>query len=85
MVLIAADLGLSYIVDNHVPDFFAAGFFGQKILSECCCRDFRDVFVLGDSEGNNQFQLGGLGLPESGDLAARAFNRAIGWSSNRVC
>src|SRR5262245_39231527 len=50
MVLIAAHLRLSNIVDNHVPDLFAAGLFGQKILSECCCRDLRDVFMLGDSE-----------------------------------
>ena len=50
MVLIAAEVGLSNVVDNHVPDLFAAGFFGQKILSECCCRDLGDVFMLGDSE-----------------------------------
>ena len=50
MFLVAADLGFSNIVNDHVPDFFAAGLFGQKVLSECCCSDFREVFVLGDSE-----------------------------------
>ena len=46
MLLIAASLGLPNIIDNHVPDFFAAVLLGQKVLSECCCTDFGEVFVL---------------------------------------
>jgi hypothetical protein len=48
--LVTADLSFSNIVNDHVPDFVNAGRFGQKVLSECCCSDFREVFVLGDSE-----------------------------------
>jgi hypothetical protein len=50
MLLVAAELGLPKIIDNHVPDFFAAMLVGQKVLSECCCSDFGQVFVLGDGE-----------------------------------
>ena len=37
MLLVAALLGLTNIIDNHVPDFFAAVLLGQKVLRECCC------------------------------------------------
>ena len=50
MLLVAAELGLPNIVDDHVPDFFAAVFVGQEVLSECCCSDFGEVFMLGDGE-----------------------------------
>jgi hypothetical protein len=46
MLLVAASLGLPNIIDNHVPDFFAAMLLGQKVLSECCRSDFGEVFVL---------------------------------------
>ena len=46
MLLIAASLGLPNIIDNHVPYFFAAVLLGQKVLSECCCTGFGEVFVL---------------------------------------
>jgi hypothetical protein len=39
-------LGLPKIIDNHVPDFFAAVLLGQKVLSECCCSDFGEVLML---------------------------------------
>ena len=45
MLLVAASLGLPNIIDNHVPDFFAAVLLGQKILSECSCTDFGEAFV----------------------------------------
>ena len=46
MLLVAASLGLPNIIDNHVPDFFATMLLGQELLSECCCNDFGEVFVL---------------------------------------
>jgi len=50
MLLVAASLRLTNIVNNHVPDFFAALLLGQKILSERCCADFGEVFMLGKRE-----------------------------------
>ena len=50
MLLVAVSLGLPKIIDNHVPDFFAAVLLGQKVLSECCCSDFGQVFVLCNRE-----------------------------------
>jgi hypothetical protein len=50
MLFVAAELGLPNIVHNHVPDFFAAVFMGQKVPSERRCNDFGKVFVLGDGE-----------------------------------
>ena len=50
MLLVAASLGVPNIIDNHVPDFFAAVLLGQKVLSECCCTDFGEVFVLCNGE-----------------------------------
>jgi len=50
MFLIAVELGLSNIVDNHIPDFFAAMLFRQETLGECCCINFGEVFVLGNGE-----------------------------------
>ena len=50
MFFVAAELGLPKIVDDHVPNFFAAVLVGQKVLSECCCSDLGQVFVLGDGE-----------------------------------
>ena len=46
MLFVATSLGLPNIIDNHVPDFLAAVLLGQKVLSECCCTDFGEVFVL---------------------------------------
>ena len=46
MLLVATALGLPNIIDNHVSDFFAAVLLRQKVLSECCCSDFGEVFVL---------------------------------------
>ena len=46
MLLVAASLGLPNIIDNHVPDFFAAVLLGQKVLSERGCSDFGKMFVL---------------------------------------
>ena len=42
--------GLPNIIYNQVQDFFAAVCLGQKVLSECCCSDFGEAFVLGDRE-----------------------------------
>jgi len=50
MFLIAVELGLPNIVDNHIPDFFAAMLLRQETLGECCRIDFREVFVLGNGE-----------------------------------
>lgn len=50
MLLVAADLDLPNIVNNHVPDFFAAVRVSQEVLSKCCCGDLGEVFVLGDGE-----------------------------------
>jgi hypothetical protein len=50
MLLIAISLSLLKIIDNHVPDFFAAVLLGQKVLSECCCSDFGEVLMLCDGE-----------------------------------
>jgi hypothetical protein len=50
MLFSAAELGLPNILDNHVPDPFAAVVAGQKVLSECRCSDFGEVLVLGDGE-----------------------------------
>lgn len=50
MLLVATSLRLPNIVDNHVPDFFAALILGQKILRERCCTDFGKVFVFRKSE-----------------------------------
>ncbi len=50
MLLVGTELGLPNIVNNHFPDFVATVLVGQKVLSERCCNDFRDVFVLGDGE-----------------------------------
>ena len=50
VLLVTASLGLPNIIDNHVPDFFAAVYLGQKILRECCCSDFGQVFVLCNRE-----------------------------------
>ena len=50
MLLVAAELDLPNIVDNHVSDFFAAMLLGQEVVSKCCCSDFGQVFVLGDGE-----------------------------------
>ena len=47
---VAAELSLPKIVDNHIPNFFAAVLAGQKVLSECCSSDFGQVFVLGNRE-----------------------------------
>ena len=50
MFPIAIELGLSNIIDNHVPDFFAAMLLRQETLGECCRIDFGEVFVLGNGE-----------------------------------
>ena len=46
VLFVAAFLSVLNIIDNHVPDFFTAVVLGQKVLSECCCTDFGEVFVL---------------------------------------
>ena len=50
MLLVAVSLGLPKIIDNHVPDFFAAVLLGQKVLSERCRGDFGEMLMLGDGE-----------------------------------
>ena len=50
MFPIAIELGLSNIIDNHVPDFFAAMLLRQETLGECCRINFREAFVLGNGE-----------------------------------
>ena len=50
MLLVSAPLGLSNIFDNHISNVFAAMLARQEILSECCCGDFRQMFMLGNSE-----------------------------------
>jgi hypothetical protein len=51
MLFVACDeLSLPNIVDNHVQNFFAAVLLGQEALSECCCSDFGEVFVLCDGK-----------------------------------
>jgi hypothetical protein len=50
MLLVAAPLGLPNIINNHLPDPFAAMLAGQKVLSERCSSDFGDLFVLRDGE-----------------------------------
>jgi hypothetical protein len=50
VLLIAASLGLPNIVDNYVPDFFAAVLLRQKGTGECGCSNFRKLFVLCNGE-----------------------------------
>ncbi len=50
MILVTSELGLPNVVDNHVQNFFTAVLLGQEVLSECCCSDFGEVFVLCDSK-----------------------------------
>jgi hypothetical protein len=50
VLFIAASLGLPDILDNYVPDFFAAVLLRQKVLSECGRSDFGKMFVLGNGE-----------------------------------
>ena len=50
VLLVAVSLGLPNIVDNHVPDFFAAVLLGQKVLSERRCNNFGKMFVLCNGE-----------------------------------
>jgi hypothetical protein len=50
MLLVAAELGLPYIIDNHVPNFFAAMLLGQEILGERCRSDLGKALMLGDGE-----------------------------------
>ena len=50
MILVTSELGLPNVVDNHVQNFFTAVLLGQKVLSECCCSDFGEVFVLCDGK-----------------------------------
>ena len=50
MLLVAVSLGLPKIIDNHVPDFFAAMLLRQETLGECCRINFREAFVLGNGE-----------------------------------
>ena len=50
MLLVASDLSLPNIVDNHVQNFFTAVFLGREVRSECCCNDFGEVFVLCDGK-----------------------------------
>ena len=50
MLLVAISLGLPKIIDNHIPNFFAAVLLGQKVLSECCCSDFGEVLMLCNGE-----------------------------------
>ena len=50
MLLVAVSLGLPKIIDNHVPDFFAAVLLGQKVLNKRCCSDCGKVFVLCNGE-----------------------------------
>jgi hypothetical protein len=47
---IAASLGLPDIIDNNVPNFFAAVLLGQKVLTECRCSDFGKMFMLCNGE-----------------------------------
>ena len=49
MLLVAVSLGLPKIIDNHVPDFFAAVLLRQKVLSECCCSNFGEVLRNGEN------------------------------------
>jgi hypothetical protein len=49
-LILAIELRLANIIDNHVTNFFAAVFERQEVLSECRCGDFRQVFVLRDSK-----------------------------------
>ena len=49
-LILAIELRLANIIDNHVTNFFAAVFERQEVLSECRCGDFRRVFVLRDSK-----------------------------------
>jgi len=46
MLLVAVSLGLPQIIDDHVPNFFAAVLLGQEILSERCCSDLGEVLML---------------------------------------
>jgi hypothetical protein len=50
MLLVAALPGSPDIIDDHVPDLFAAVLLGQQVLSECCRSDFGEVFVLCNGE-----------------------------------
>ena len=51
MLLVAFDkLGAPNIVDNHVPNFFAAVLLGQKVLRHCCSSNFRKAFVVSDGQ-----------------------------------
>ncbi len=50
VLFIAASLGLPDILDNYVPDFFAAVLLRQKVLGECGCSDFGKMLVLGNGE-----------------------------------
>ena len=46
MFLVASELGLPNVVDNHVQNFFTAALLGQEVCSERGCSDFGEVFVL---------------------------------------
>ena len=50
MIPVAAKLGFPDIVDNHVPDFFAAMLILQKVAGESRRRDLGDVLVFGDGQ-----------------------------------
>jgi hypothetical protein len=43
-------LGLSNIVDDHVPNLLAAALLGQEVLRHGCCSYFWDVFMFSDGE-----------------------------------
>ena len=46
MLLVAASLGLPYIIDNHVSNSLAAELVRQKVLNERCRCDCGKVLVL---------------------------------------
>ena len=50
MILVTSELGLPNVVGNHVQNLFTAVLLGQEILSERCCSDFGEVFVLCDGK-----------------------------------
>jgi hypothetical protein len=48
--LVAGPLSFSNVVNDHISYLFAAMLVRQKVLSEGCCDDFRQMLMLSDSE-----------------------------------
>ena len=50
VVLVAAELRIPNIIDNHIAHFFGPMLFREKVACQSRCRNFGDVLVFGDGE-----------------------------------